>query len=262
METLHFDSEEIRRRTTVLETVDSTNLEARRRGVKGAPEGAVFVAVEQAAGRGRLGRVWTSPPGGLWMSMLVRPSGGSDARMPRLSLAAGVAAATGLAQVFEETGLDPDIVKLGWPNDLLVEDRKIGGILCELCTDAPSAFVIVGLGINLNNSAQEMPQEIADISTSVFDLSGQRYPVGLALEKTAPLLDNYISAALGGGFEKVLDEWRMRAALFGRKVKLQSPGSEPAVVMPYDIDDAGGLLVRDSAGGRRAVEFEETTLVR
>jgi len=256
------DGISIEDRLVRLEEVDSTNREARERGVAGAPGGTVIVARRQTAGRGRLGRKWASPEGGLWMSMIVRPPEGARAETPLLSIAAGVAAAGALGEVFGEAGLEPDRVKLGWPNDVLVEDRKIAGILCEVCSRPEPAFVIIGVGLNLNNRAADLPAEFAGMAISVSELCGSEYPVDGALEKMVALLDNKVSRTLEGEVAGIIEEWKERSALFGRNVIIQSPGSAPYEAVPHGIDGRGRLLVRDAGGSEKAVEFEETTLVR
>ena len=118
-----------------LDSISSTNREAKRRGLAGAADGTVIVAAEQTAGRGRLGRDWVSPRGGLWMSAIVRRNDpDAEAPMPALSIAAGVAVSDALQEIFMELGLDTASIRLGWPNDVLVDDKKIAGILTETCS--------------------------------------------------------------------------------------------------------------------------------
>jgi len=127
------------------ERLPSTQDEIHRLGALGAPAGTVVVAAEQEAGRGSRGRRWASPRGGLWLSLLARPA--SAVGVELLSLRAGLAAAEALAEL---GGVPP--VWLKWPNDLIVDDRKLGGVLCEARWQGPSpAWVALGLGINVQN---------------------------------------------------------------------------------------------------------------
>jgi biotin-[acetyl-CoA-carboxylase] ligase BirA-like protein len=124
----------------------STQDEVHRLAAAGAPAGTVVVAAEQEAGRGRRGRKWASPVGGLWLSFLCRPARAVGVEV--LSLRVGLAAADALAEV---GGLPP--VSLKWPNDLMVDDRKVGGILCEARWHGDLlAWVGVGLGLNVRNA--------------------------------------------------------------------------------------------------------------
>jgi BirA family biotin operon repressor/biotin-[acetyl-CoA-carboxylase] ligase len=142
------------------ERLPSTQDEAHRLAAEGAPAGTVVVAVEQVEGRGTRGRNWTSPVGGLWLSFLCRPM-----RLPGvevLSLRVGLAAAEALAEV---GGLPPASLK--WPNDVIVNDRKVGGILCEARWHGDLlAWVVVGLGLNVRNplppDARVAPGRLAD----------------------------------------------------------------------------------------------------
>jgi BirA family transcriptional regulator, biotin operon repressor / biotin---[acetyl-CoA-carboxylase] ligase len=127
------------------ECLPSTQDEVHRLAAAGAPAGTVVVAAEQNAGRGRRGRSWASPVGGLWLSFLCRPVRPVGAEV--LSLRIGLAAADALAEV---GGLPP--VSLKWPNDLMLNDRKVGGILCEARWHGDQlAWVGVGLGLNVRN---------------------------------------------------------------------------------------------------------------
>ncbi len=243
--------------------VESTNDEIRRLGLAGAPDGTIAVAAEQRAGRGRRGRVWHSPCGGLWMSVLVRPGAKDIARLPALSIAAGVAAADALEKVFVELGLPPDSIGLSWPNDVLVDMKKIAGILCEATSVENSIpFVAIGIGINVNNSPEQLPAEIQEHSTSVKSLSGNNWPIEKMLEIITIMIDNRIAEFKSGSLDNIIAEWRKRAVLFGRNVILQSPDGNKRKVVPVDIDNRGRLIVHNDNGSTESVEFEETTLIR
>ena len=249
-----------------LETVSSTNDEAKRLGEAGAPGGTVVVAAEQTRGRGRRSREWQSPRGGLWMSMVARPRGKPVFAVPMITIAAGVAVAEALAEAFSDLALDPGRVGLGWPNDVLVEDKKIAGILCEALFPASAPlFVVIGVGVNVNNRASDMPRPVSGSATSLIELSGREYPIDHALEIFVQSLENTVGPLLRGGAgqsEKILSIWKKRSVLLGREVKIQSPGSARYTAVPYGIDSSGRLLVKDVAGKNIAVEFEETTLIR
>lgn len=130
-----------------LEQVSSTQDEAHRLAAAGAPAGTAIVAERQTAGRGSRGRTWQSPAGGLWMSVISRPADGAGVEL--LGLRAGLATAAALDGV---GGLPP--VELKWPNDVLINGRKVGGILCEARWQGDAlAWVAVGIGLNVRNRA-------------------------------------------------------------------------------------------------------------
>ncbi len=129
-----------------LERVGSTQDEAHRLAAAGAPAGTAVVAERQSAGRGSRGRTWASPAGGLWLSVISRPASGIGVEL--LSLRAGLATATALEAI---AGLP--LAELKWPNDVLLEGRKVGGILCEARWQGDAlGWVAVGIGLNVRNA--------------------------------------------------------------------------------------------------------------
>ena len=179
----------------------STNDLVSARAREGEPGGLVIRAIAQTKGRGRRGRSWFSPPGGLYFSALLRP-GGETGISSHLTLLLGVAAAQGLA---EATGLR---VGLKWPNDLRVGGKKIGGILCEYLEppNRPPA-VVAGLGVNLTTREADFPPEVRESASSVL-LSGGRVPdaeglLHLLLERIAFWYKEYESS----GFGAIRDQW-------------------------------------------------------
>jgi len=141
-------------RIDCLESVDSTNVRARQLGFDGAPDGSVVLAEEQTRGRGRLGRDWVSPPHrNLYMSVLLRTDLLADA-ISQISLTAGLAACETVAEWCPAT--------LKWPNDVLVDRRKVVGILAELESRAGSRFVVLGMGVNVNMQIFDLPRDLID----------------------------------------------------------------------------------------------------
>lgn len=246
-----------------LESATSTNDEAKRLGIEGAAAGTIVVAERQTSGRGRMGRVWQSPEGGLWASLIIRPEQRHIEKVTRISLAAGVAVLDTLDEIFSELSI-VERAGLGWPNDVLVNFKKVAGILCEAHLAGPSPFVVVGMGINLNNSASALPDELRIISTSVSDLGGKQFSQQAALEKLTRMLDNRIPQVVecAETWISTLETWRERCVLIGREVTISSPGSSPEKAIATGIDSEGRLLVKAHNGEERPVEFEETTLAR
>jgi BirA family biotin operon repressor/biotin-[acetyl-CoA-carboxylase] ligase len=142
--------------------VGSTNLLGFRLAETKAEEGTLVVADEQSKGKGRMGRSWYSPPRlGLWMSLILRPDI-PPFKAPGLSICAGIA----LAQaILEMTGIE---AKIKWPNDCLIDGKKVGGILLELSAELDRInFVIVGIGVNVNHSAKDFPRNLSQVATSM-----------------------------------------------------------------------------------------------
>jgi BirA family transcriptional regulator, biotin operon repressor / biotin---[acetyl-CoA-carboxylase] ligase len=224
--------------------VDSTNDLAIELASRGAPEGTAVLADAQRAGRGRRGRSWFSPPGaGLYLSVVVRPVGPTDA-LPLVTLAAGVAAARALRAA---TGLD---VELKWPNDLVAGRpwRKLGGVLCEAVGGGATVdAIVVGIGINLRPAAY--PREIADRATSLEGELGRAIDRALVVGEMLAALAEVTGRLWRRERRWICDEWRRlgRAGLAGAVVRWTEHGIAQRG-LARDIDDEGGLMV--DAGGR------------
>ena len=150
------------------EEVSSTNDEAFILGSAGAPEGTVLIAEKQSAGKGRMQRAWHSPAGSnIYTSIILRPQI-EPARVPQISILAGVAA----AEVLES--YCPDRIKLKWPNDVLIDGKKVCGILSQVKTAASEVdFIVLGIGINVNISYSQFPKEICNLATSLTIETGR-----------------------------------------------------------------------------------------
>ncbi|MEM1691470.1 MAG: biotin--[acetyl-CoA-carboxylase] ligase [Thermofilaceae archaeon] len=223
-----------------LESCSSTQEVAAALAEAGAGEGTVVVAEEQTAGRGRLGRSWVSPRGGLWFTVLLRPE---SLRLSHLlSLTAGVAVARSLRELF---GVDAG---LKWPNDVLVEGRKVAGILVEGSVEADRIrYALLGVGINVNN---DLPPELRGSASSLKEFTGRPLPRVPLLLKVLKELDRAYSSLRSGAVESVLGEWRRLSVTLGKRVKvLSSDGVFEGVAL--DIDEWGGLLVESRDGGQR-----------
>jgi len=232
-------------------TTGSTNADAAALAEAGAPEGCVVLADLQTAGRGRLGRSWSSPAGtGIYASVLFRP----EPRVARmLTIAAGVALAEAIETV---AGIVP---VLKWPNDVYLgggpqSGRKVAGILAEAGVSSGETWVVIGFGINVLPAS--FPRELAVRATSLESELGRPVDRGeLFAECLVRLAARY--ADLGAGrYLDVVDAWRRRASpTFGRPVEWIDEGATNAGVV-RDIDDEGGLLVDTEAGIVRVVSGE------
>ena len=214
----------------------STNDLARDLAAGGAKEGTAVLALEQSRGRGRLGRGWVSPPGGLYLSVVLRPALPPE-RWPLIGLALSLGAAAAAAV----HGRAP--VRLKWPNDLLLDGRKVGGILVEAVGDA----AVCGIGLNV------LPPSGSGMGPEGATWLAVRNP-DVSLNSLAPdvLLECerwYMKLGVDPG--ALLAEWRARTVTLGRAVRV-------AVAAPFDgvaedIDTDGALLVRTASGLRRVL---------
>jgi len=236
-----------------LAETDSTQRVARELGRAGAPEGTVVIAEAQTAGRGRLGRTWHSPRGvNLYCSIVLRPPL-SPAAVPQVALVAGVAAAAALA---ETPGLAP---RLKWPNDVLIDGRKVAGILTEMEAEVERVHhVILGIGVNLNAPRAAFPPALRERATSLFLATGRRVDRAAVTGRLLAALEARYGRFLEGGFEAVRAEWESYSCLTGTDVRVASAEGEMAGrVLGLDTDGAL-MLARPDGTSTRIVAGEVT----
>jgi len=217
--------------------IESTNLEAKSLAMKGAPEGTVVVAEAQSAGRGRLGRRWTSPAGkGLLFSVILRPG----LPMSDVHLLT-IVAATAAAEVIEKHV--PARVAIKWPNDLFIGDRKVGGILMDVSGEQDDVdWVILGMGLNANTEFSELPVALRRTATSLKIVGGDSVDRSDVLADLLLSLEAHYKAALRGGFDKALTAFRERDYLLSRTISVETRQG-PVIGAAAGIDDRGALLV-------------------
>ncbi len=229
------------------ESLDSTNAMAYQLALKGAEEGEVVLAESQQKGRGRLGRQWFSPPFlNLYVSMILRPQI-PPGQAPLLTLLAAVAAAETLEQI---SGLKP-LIK--WPNDLLLRNRKIGGLLNEIHSETDRVhFIVLGMGINLNVDSGMFPPEIRSLATSLKCETGEAVSRKIFLSSLLQNLERWYDTFLKEGRESVLGAWRNWARIKGKKVRVTSFG-EVLAGTAIDIDSDGALILETEDGIQKRV---------
>jgi BirA family transcriptional regulator, biotin operon repressor / biotin---[acetyl-CoA-carboxylase] ligase len=227
------------RSVEVTDVTGSTNADLLARAAAGEPEGAVLAAEQQTAGRGRLGRTWTSPPrAALTFSVLLRPAAVPRARQGWLPLLAGVAVAAAVRAV---AAVD---AQLKWPNDVLVGAAKLGGILGEAASDA----VVIGIGVNVSIEPAELPPPgpgaLAATSLSIEGAAADR--ARLLAEILAGLERRYRawSAAFGDPERSgVRAEYTRLCGTIGRRVRVELPGGRVLEGLAAALDADGRLLV-------------------
>ena len=249
LETLLFGQKEIHH----LVGTDSTNRVAKELAAQGAAEGSVIVSEEQSKGRGRLGRSWFSPPGeGIYLSMILRPSI-SPGDAPRITLLSGVALAEAL---LAQTPLD---VHVKWPNDILVGDRKLAGILTEISAEMDAiVYVVVGMGINVN--IRQFPPELERKGTSIYLETGETHSRLDLVRAFFKYFETYYERFLREGFRPVVNRCRELCHIMGRKVQVEAAGQK-TVGHVLDIDEEGHLVLQDRTGGVHRIFSGSLTLL-
>jgi BirA family transcriptional regulator, biotin operon repressor / biotin---[acetyl-CoA-carboxylase] ligase len=238
----------------VFQQTTSTNDVMEKLARDGVKEGAVVFAESQTRGRGRLGRKWISPAGkGLWFSILLRP-----AISPQNATQITVLAATALARaVRSQTGL---LAQIKWPNDLLLGGRKFAGTLIELSAELDTVrYVILGIGLDVNLNAGELPAELRAIATSLKQEAGR--PINRADLATTILreLDRDYSRLCDGKFEAVADEWESLCSTIGQNVKIHV-GDRTIQGRAESLDHDGALLLRTQHGRIERIIGGDVTL--
>ena len=225
-------------------TMEAAKEEARR-GVAG---GTVVIAGEQTAGKGRNKRVWLSPKGSIALSVLLYPN---VSQLPCLIMLASVAVARGIEAV---AGLK---TQLKWPNDVLIKDKKVCGILIENELKGNKvAWAIIGIGINVNNRMEDF-SEIADTATSLCDELGRELSrVGIVRQLLVEMEKLYLSLEDG---DDIYKEWRRRLITLGKRVRVIS-GEDVIYGVAEDVDRDGSLLLRHNDGSISRIVAGDVTL--
>jgi BirA family transcriptional regulator, biotin operon repressor / biotin---[acetyl-CoA-carboxylase] ligase len=221
--------------------IGSTMEKARELARGGAPAMTVVVAERQVKGRGRLDRTWQSEAGGLYFTVVLRPD-----VSPILSARVNLCAATVLTQSIRRAfGID---ARLKWPNDVLVEDQKLCGMLLEMEAEGDRvSFINVGIGINVNNQ----PEKAVPTATSIFSLLGR--PVSRT-QLLADFLDSLENALNGPLDESIISQWKANAITLNRPVKIVTT-KETLTGRAVDMDDTGALILEKADGTRIKITY-------
>ncbi|BCJ85423.1 biotin--[acetyl-CoA-carboxylase] ligase [Effusibacillus dendaii] len=229
-----------------LKTVDSTNVLAAKMADEGASEGMLVISDMQTGGKGRRGKSWFSPSGtGIWMSLVLRPKL-SFSQAPQLTLVAAVAVSQAISQhMGKKAGIK-------WPNDILLDDKKCCGILTEMNIRSEEIdYVILGIGLNVNQTADDFPEELRSTATSLRIYSGTPYKrasvVQSILERFETLYDSYVKQ---GSFATIREQWKAQSVTIGKRVSAYL--AEGIITgTAVDIDDVGALILETENGQRK-----------
>ena len=240
-------------KATRVPTTGSTNADLLDAARDGAPEGLVLVADHQTAGRGRLGRTWEAPPGtSLLVSVLLRPP-------PDVADAVTTIAGLALADaVGATTAID---ARLKWPNDLVVDDRKVAGMLSESSPDDGGGPPAVVVGIGFNVSAGAYPEELAGTAISCEEAAGRPVDRAELLLAFLEALERRYALLLAGGAEATLAAWAEDSVTLGREVRVEVPGGVVEGVATR-LAGSGELVVVDGGGNNVVVSAGDVIHLR
>jgi len=219
----------------------STQEIAKALASQGVSEGTIVVAETQSKGRGRVGRQWSSPRGGVYFSIILRPDMKPSEAL-RLPLVAGVAVAQAMKQ---ETKLEP---RLKWPNDIMLGSKKIGGILTEMNAEMDRLdWVIIGVGLNVNTSHKSFPADVEETATSLMEVCGRIIPRVTLLQDILFEFESLYEELTRSGFEPVRDKWKTLSNTIGEKVVVSLPNGQIKGTA-VDIDADGALILQKDDG--------------
>jgi BirA family biotin operon repressor/biotin-[acetyl-CoA-carboxylase] ligase len=221
--------------------IDSTNRLAKQLAIDGEPEGSVVLAEQQRTGRGRMGREWSSPTGGIWMSVILRPEL-APYQVQAITLTAAVAA---VEATYIATGVTPGIK---WPNDLLLGKKKIAGILTEVSAEMERVnYLILGVGLNANIPGELFHGQLLGEATSLLAETGISVVRTRWVRSFLEKLEYYYFLALQEGFAEVFDSWRRYSITLGQPVTVRI-ADRTVTGIATDIDNHGALQLKTDAG--------------
>jgi BirA family biotin operon repressor/biotin-[acetyl-CoA-carboxylase] ligase len=223
-------------------TIGSTNTEAKRLAEKGHPEGTLVVAEEQTAGKGRKGRDWISPKQtGIYATLILRPTLPIE-DTPLLTLMTAVATCEA---IIAATGITPTIK---WPNDILVNGKKVAGILTEVSSEVDRVeFALIGFGLNVNTSKRELPKRALFPATSLSAETGNHHPRALLLACWLDRMEREYRQLQAGERTPLLEHWKSLTDIMGRRVVIDRVHDTVQGTV-FDIDSDGALRVKAPNG--------------
>ena len=231
---------ELVRNFAIFDSVSSTNNKARELVRNGEKDGTIIISRIQTEGRGRFDRIWESPDGGLYISLILQPDVLSD-KITLLPLLASLA-------VYDSIDNYDVSIKIKWPNDVNINGKKISGILLESeANECKKEYLVLGIGINLNSKITDFSKELRGNVTSLSNELKTQVNFYEFLELLILSINKYYTLFLEGNFNTILEEWKKKSDTIGRKVKIRSH-SEEIMGEVFDIDQSGFLLLLTESG--------------
>ena len=237
--------------------VDSTNTIAYELAQNGMKEGAVILADEQVKGKGRHGRHWSSPSrSGIYMSCILRPSIAPN-EISRITLLAAVA----VAQAIRDLSSLEAVIK--WPNDIMIDEKKICGILTEMKAEQDRVdFVVLGIGINVLPGKGDLPKHATSIKEEISRRGAKINISRIELtKKVLERLEEYYNIMRIKGFDPIIDKWKDLSAMIGSRVKVSLRGKS-FEALAHDINPDGALVVRTDSGVLEKISSGDVIMVR
>ena len=244
----------------VVNRLASTNTTALERAAAGAPYQTVLIAESQTAGRGRNGRVWKSPRGTALTLSAILPPPRNPRHLSWMTLAAAVATADAIENLSDVR------CRFKWPNDVLIDGKKVAGILTETRGGVSHpASIVIGIGVNVNNRAAALPEGVRDLATSLLDVTGRTVNRNRLAAAILNQLGEWSRRLSGASSERpILDvrrRWTVADATAGHYVSVLTPGG-PIEGVDRGLNQAGHLVLEPRDGRRRVIRSGEVLLYR
>jgi BirA family biotin operon repressor/biotin-[acetyl-CoA-carboxylase] ligase len=222
----------------------STNIMAKEKALhraEGIGEGTLVITERQSAGKGRLGREWFSPIGGIWLSIILYPQL-PPSYIPRITLMTAVAVVKAIKMC---TQIEPQIK---WPNDILINEKKVCGILTEMNAELDMInWVVVGIGINVNINHQEFPEDIQENTISLKEVSGKEVFRVKLTQTFLQEFEKYYDKLKRKEFPSILEEWKLYSNTLGKKIRVDM-GERIIAGEAVDINEEGALILKKEDG--------------
>ena len=226
----------------VFDEVKSTNTVAKFLAMNGAENGTVVISEKQTDAKGRSGKAWASPIGGIWLSLIVKPNV-DYSKLPMITIGTGVA----VAKAIERTGITSAEIK--WPNDIIIHDKKVCGILTEAVTTFNTIdSVIIGVGIDANIDIEDFPEELQDGTTTLADELGRKEDENVLIRLFLEEFEKIAETFNNGDYESILKDWRKRSYSVGKIVEVREPFNKNYDAYVVGIGREGALIVEKIDG--------------
>lgn len=226
----------------IFNEVMSTNTIAKFLSMNGVGNGAVVISEKQTKARGRSGKNWESPLGGVWLSIILNPNV-NHSKIPLITLATGVAVENTLKRIGVKNA------EIKWPNDILIHGKKVCGILTEAITSFNTIeSVIIGVGIDANISIENFPEELQENMTTLNDEIGEKVDENLLIKLFLEEFEKISEQFINEEYETILKEWRKNSYTIGKIVEVHEPFSKPYDGYVLGISRDGSLVVEKIDG--------------
>lgn len=226
----------------IFNEVISTNTIAKFLSMNGVGNGAVVISEKQTKARGRSGKNWESPLGGVWLSIILNPNV-NHSKIPLITLATGVAVENTLKRIGVKNA------EIKWPNDILIHGKKVCGILTEAITSFNTIeSVIIGVGIDANISIENFPEELRENMTTLNDEIGEKVDENLLIKLFLEEFEKISEQFINEEYETILKEWRKNSYTIGKIVEVHEPFSKPYDGYVLGISRDGSLVVEKIDG--------------